>query len=226
MRQGLPWQHSVTLRSVIDKNRHNRCRLLQILFRETLISVEIGVDTASLIIARILNELEPGQSDLVERDVIGGSRIAQRDGRESQIADRGNPLLKDRSNGRIPFSKNAEKLASPEVSIEIGVELGVLGLDGNRASLLAQEFGNDLLLGLGGIRPRAKVSAHVSAGTEQTLLFAAPQGDTYRAARLYAHGAKNAHRLKRDDRSGAVVGRSRARDPGVEMASQHHDLIS
>ena len=62
--------------------------------------------------------------------------------------------------------------------------------------------------------------------SEQSFLFAAPQRDANRAARLRADRLENAHRLEDRRRTVGVVGRAGRRVPRVEVGADHHDLVA
>src|SRR5580658_1375793 len=71
VRQGFAREHGIALRGVVDEDRHDHRRLLQVRFGETLVRVLIRVVAASRIVARVLDELKAGQAYLIERHVIG-----------------------------------------------------------------------------------------------------------------------------------------------------------
>src|SRR5215469_4121280 len=110
---------------------------------------------ARFVVARILNELEAGQSDLRKGKMIGRAAVAQRDGGKTEVADRNRPLPEDVRSRGVAFRKDAQKPAAAVVGVVVGVELGMLRLDRDRARLLAEKFGNHLLLGVGGVGDRA-----------------------------------------------------------------------
>ena len=114
------------------------------------------------VVARVLNELKTRQSDLVERNVIGRPRIAQRNRAEPQVADRPGPLLKNHRSRQVALGKNAQKFSAAVVGVEVGVELRMFGLDRDRARLLAKKFGYHLFFRFGGVGTHSKMVADVS----------------------------------------------------------------
>ena len=65
----------------------------------------------------------------------------------------------------------------------------------------------------------------VSLAAEEAFLFARPERDANRAARLGFERGENAHDLERDDGACAVIGRAGPGDPAIEVAADHHDFI-
>src|SRR5579859_479466 len=149
MRQGQAWQHGIALGGVADKDSHNDGRLLHVWFGEALISIEICVCAAGLVVAGILDELESRETDLNKGEVIGGPGITQRDRGEAEIADRGYPLLENRSDCRVSFGENTQKPASAIVGIEVGIELRMLRFGRDWPGLLTEKNRYDLLLRFG-----------------------------------------------------------------------------
>ncbi len=225
MRQRFARKHGIALGRVEDEYGHDDGSLFEVRLGEVFVGVEIGVNGAGLIIARILNELEAGETDLIEREVVGGAGIAQRDGRKAEVIDGSHPLLKDRCDWGIAFGEDAEELATSVVGVEVGIEVRMLRLHGDRASLLAEKQGDHLLLRLGGVGESAEMVADITCRAEDALLFATPKSSADRAARLDIEGTQNAHGFESNDTSCAVVGSSGAGDPAIEVAAKHNNLI-
>ncbi len=74
-------------------------------------------------------------------------------------------------------------------------------------------------------RARAEVLLHVELRAEQALLFARPQADANRAARLGVDSFQNAHGFHHHDGSRSVVGGAGTGVPRVEMGADHHDFV-
>ena len=72
---------------------------------------------------------------------------------------------------------------------------------------------------------RAEVLLHVGLRAEQALLFAAPQRQANRPARLDADRLQDADRLHHHRAADGVVGRAGRRVPRVEVTAEHHDLL-
>ena len=65
----------------------------------------------------------------------------------------------------------------------------------------------------------------VALRTEQTLLFAGPEGDANGAARLDVERLQDADGFHGHDGAGAIVGGAGAGDPAVEVTAHHHHLF-
>jgi hypothetical protein len=75
----------------------------------------------------ILDELEAGQADGIERLVVGTARIADRYGRGAEIMEGLQPLGEDVAAGFVALQIDATDLACTVVDIEIGGEGLVCG---------------------------------------------------------------------------------------------------
>ena len=63
------------------------------------------------VVERILDELEAGQADRVERQVIGAAGVADGDRRHAEIAKRREPLLEERPHRLVALQVDAADLA-------------------------------------------------------------------------------------------------------------------
>src|SRR5262249_45594975 len=148
----------------------------------------------------VLDELKGGQSDRVEREVVGAAGVAAGQRRRPQIAERFKPGAEDRTHRLVALKVDAANLASAVVEVEIGRELFVSGFERERAWRSPRRAP---------LRPwgwaRGVMFFNVSARADQSLLFAAPESDPDCAARLDAERLNDPHDLHRDSRSRAVV---------------------
>jgi hypothetical protein len=69
--QGIALATSDRASQLVKEDGFNYCSLLQVSRREPLVNILIGVLASSLIAARVLNELKPGNTRLIEASVIG-----------------------------------------------------------------------------------------------------------------------------------------------------------
>lgn len=68
----------------------------------------------------ILDELESGQADRVEGEVVRSTRILRGQRRRSQIVERGQPGPEDRADGVIPLEVDPADLPGSVIEIEVG----------------------------------------------------------------------------------------------------------
>src|SRR5262249_24601703 len=134
------------------------------------------------------------------------------------------PGAEDRTYGLVALQVDAANLARAVVEVEIGRELLVSGFDRDRSRRSPRRPARRATR-----RPwnwaRGVMLVDVSARSDQSLLFAAPQSDADRAARLDAERLNDPHDLHRDSRSRAIVRGAGSRMPRIEMAADHHDLV-
>ena len=90
---------------------------------------------ALLVLDFVLDELEAGQADAVERDVVGAAGVALGDGRDAEVLERLDPGCEDRRDGVILLRVDAADLAGAVVEVEVGGEFGVLRLDRQRSGV-------------------------------------------------------------------------------------------
>src|SRR6185437_16513727 len=74
-RKWLSGQPGVALRRVIDEGGHYGCYLAEIVLSQMFIGIHIGMVGAGTVFDLVLDELETGQSNGVERLVIGAAGI-------------------------------------------------------------------------------------------------------------------------------------------------------
>src|SRR4051812_36751804 len=78
---------------------------------------------ARVVIERVLDELESGQADLVEWEVIGAAGVGERDGLCAKIVERREPLFEDRRGCGVPLAIDAADLPAAIVEIEVRRQL-------------------------------------------------------------------------------------------------------
>ena len=128
-------------RGLPGEARDDDGRLHQVLALEPLVGVQVRVVRARLVLDLVLDELEPGQADGVERtwSVPPVSRIV------TVVTPRSlsgrDPALEDRDDRRVFLGVDAADLARAVVDVEVGGELRVLGLRRDGPRLLPEEVG-------------------------------------------------------------------------------------
>ena len=180
---------------------------------------------AALIVQHVLDELEAGDADRVEAQVIGAASVAIRDRGYAQVFEWGNPLRKNRRNGRVALRIDAADLARAVIHIEVGGNEFLLRLHCQWARGSAHELRQLHLIGRsrGGCRP--EVNRTIALGTEDAFFFACPQCDADGAARFHVQRLENAHRLHGHHGSSTIVRSACSRNPAIQMASHHHHLL-
>ena len=106
----------------------------------------------------------------------------------------------------VPHHADAAEFSRTGVVVKIGVQLVIFGL------------------GLHGLAIR-EMLLHIRLRSQQAFFFAAPQRDPYGTVHLQVQSFENAHSLDRHRRTSGIVGGARATVPGIQVRSQHHDLI-
>src|SRR5262245_54525785 len=152
------------------ERRHENRRLLQLVLAHALGVVGVGVASALVVGVEILDDVECWQAGFVEGHVIGGADTLDDVSRRTQIHQRREPGIEDRLRLAIAFHVEAECLAASRIVIQI-----------DRQALTCGR--------------RVVVLRQVGAGTEKSLLLAAPQRDPDRAARLDVERTQDAHRF-------------------------------
>src|SRR4029434_1988118 len=92
----------------------------------------IGVLGTRVVFDLALNELEAGQSDRVEREVIGPAGVPAGQRSRPQVTERFEPGAEDRAHGLVALQIDAANLARPVVEVEIGRELLVSRFERDR----------------------------------------------------------------------------------------------
>src|SRR6267143_3670724 len=126
----------------------------------------------------VLNELKPRQANAIKGKMIGAAGVCYRQRRGALIAERHQPLAKERADIFITLQINAANLTCAIVQIEVDVKLIVLSF--------SYKFGGSGGLAVGSSRRNntriarfhfSKMFGNVSSRAQQPLLFAGPQTD-------------------------------------------------
>ncbi len=116
----------------------------------------------------VLDKLEAGQTDGIERDVVRAAHALDADGRHAQVAEGLHPFLKDAADVFVLLQINAAELSCSVILVEIDGKLLVLR--------------RNLFLGI------AEMLEHILPRPVKTLFLAAPEGDPDRPPRTHADG--------------------------------------
>src|SRR2546423_12898954 len=134
------------------------------------------------------------------------------------MAERSEPLAKQRTNALISLQVNAANLSSSVIEIEIAGQLVVLGTfyehgDRRRRWRTIPTAGGCCRSGRRRRLHFSKMLCDVCARAKQSFLFAAPQGDANGATRLQPQCLNDAHGFHCDRDAGAIVSSARAGVP-------------
>src|SRR5277367_1487444 len=121
---------------------------------------------ARAVVKRVLDKLESGQADGVERLVVSAASIAEGECGDAEVFQRRHPLSENWADGSIALQIDAPNFAAAVVHVEIGGEFLVVRLKLNGARGIAIVFGDDSLVRFGGARHETEVLLHVAIGTE------------------------------------------------------------
>src|ERR1700722_18446644 len=101
MREGLARHHRVTLARVVEEDRFENGALLEIERMQTIEGIHVGVVGPRLIVHWILDVLEARQTNRIEGQVIGSTRVSVGDRGHAKIGQRCDPLLEDWADGEV-----------------------------------------------------------------------------------------------------------------------------
>ena len=178
---------------------------------------------ARAVLDRVLDELEPRQTDVIERHVVGRIGVRQRHGGRAQIVDGVEPLREQRRGGAVALGVDAADFPGAVVEIEVDRQLIVIGgLDDLRlgpAGAAAGRLGRGLFLSF------AEMFGHVRGRTVQALFFAGPERDADGSAGMQVERLDDPDGLHRAGGPAGVVGRAGAAVPGIQVPADHHDLV-
>ena len=229
---GLAGQLLVHHGGVVHEGGHDRGGLLHVLGLDAVEDVLVGVVGPGVVLDLILDELEAGQADAVERLVVGAAGVGDGQRGGAHLAEGLEPLAEDRADGLVPLEVDAADLAGAVVEVEVGLELVVTRAWAPRRwrwrcrcrpGRAARAAGTAAAEHVGGAA--AEVLGDEGARAEEPLLLAAPQRDPDRAAGLEVEGLDDPHDFHGDRDAGRVVGRAGAAVPGIHVAAQHDDLV-
>lgn len=126
---GFARQQLVAHSGVIGEGGRDHRGLHQILALSVIEDVQVGVMGTSVVVEVILNELEAGQADGVECDVVGTAGIAIGHGVGTHVSEGFQPRFEHLSDGRVALRVDAADLATTVVEIEVCRQLGMIRLD-------------------------------------------------------------------------------------------------
>jgi hypothetical protein len=93
--QGFAREHLVAHGGVVDEDRLYCCGLFQVAGLEVFVDVLIGVVGFGFVVERVLDELEAGDADRVEGEMVGAAGVAQGDGGDAEVLEGLDPLGED-----------------------------------------------------------------------------------------------------------------------------------
>ena len=145
--------------------------------------------------------------------MIGAAGVANRQRGHAEIVEGLHPLREKRCDGFVALQIDAANFSRAVVHVVIRVELRLLG----------QHF--NFLRG-GRVRfPIREMLLHISARTEQALLFAGPQADAHGTAQPNAGGFENTHGFQHYTGACTVIRGAGPRVPGIKVRANHHDFV-
>ena len=97
----------------------------------------------------VLNELEAGNADGIERKMVGAACVLVCDRGDAEIGERLHPLLEDVVDGAVVLRVDAADFSGAVVDVEIRRDHFLLWFDCDRAGGLAQKFRHVHLIGSG-----------------------------------------------------------------------------
>src|SRR5204863_1613554 len=111
-----------------------------------------------VVVELVLDELEAGEADGVEGEVIGAAGAAHRQRRGTEVVKRDEPFPEDRNDRRVLLTVDAPHLSGAVVEVEVRRELLPLRLERDRpARGAAHEFREVSLCRMGRLRARGEV---------------------------------------------------------------------
>ena len=91
-----------------------------------IVSIHTGMVRDAAIIERVLNELEPRQTDGIQRQMVRAAGVLDGDGGRTLVAEGRQPGFKQRAHRIVPLQVDAANLAAAVIQIEVARELGVV----------------------------------------------------------------------------------------------------
>ena len=95
VRERFAREHLVAHGCVVDEDRLDCCGLFQVAGLEVLVDVLIGVVGFGFVVERVLDELEAGDADRVEGEMVGAAGVAQGEGGDAEVVEGLDPLGED-----------------------------------------------------------------------------------------------------------------------------------
>ena len=100
---------------------------------EVLVDVLIGVVGFGFVVERVLDELEAGDADRVEGEMVGAAGVAQGEGGDAEVVEGLDPLGEDGRDEGVLLEIDAADFARSVIEVEVGGDLALLGLEFERA---------------------------------------------------------------------------------------------
>src|SRR2546427_6499355 len=119
--------------------------------------------------------------------MIGPARVANRQRRHAQAAERLHPLAEDRRDGWVALEIHAAQRAGAVVDVEVAGEFGMVRLELIAGLTSAAAAATAALAGLRGrILTDREVHRHVLRRAVEALFFSGPESDPYGAPQRHA----------------------------------------
>src|SRR5207244_2209487 len=159
---------------VVHESGHDHGCLLQIIGLQAVVDVHIRVMGTRLVLDGILDELETGNADGVERQMVRTTRVAHSDGVHAQVVKRQHPGLKYGLDRGIFLKIDAANFSRAVINIEVSRDFGLFRLHRDRTGLAPKQSWHSFHVGLVHGRTRPEVLLYIALRPEQALLLAAP----------------------------------------------------
>jgi hypothetical protein len=112
---GFAGHHLVAHGGVVEEDGLDGGDLCEVGGLQALVGVHVGVVSAALVVHRVLDELEAGEADGVEGEMIGAAGVAHGDGGDAEVSERPDPLAEDRLLGGVALQIDATDLSGAVV---------------------------------------------------------------------------------------------------------------
>src|SRR5204863_4195735 len=107
---------------VIDEGGHDDGGLLEVILRGAVEYVHVGMVRARAVLQRILDELETGEADSVERLVVGPAGVGYGDGGGAHVCEGCQPLLEEGFHTFVALGVDSADLAAAVIQVEVAGE--------------------------------------------------------------------------------------------------------
>src|SRR6185312_2041313 len=193
----LAWKHLVPVRDLVRSCGYHHRGLLQILELQVVIHVVRGMVRPEAIFDRILDEVEPGNTSVVERNVVRASGVPVPYRYHTEVMEWPQNLLEYRDRLCVTLVPHPSNLAGTVVQVEIRRDL----------------------------RRQLRMFFDPSSRAVDPFFLATPQSDPDRTPGVQIESLEDAHRFHHHDGAGRVISRAISIMPGIEMGANHHVLV-
>src|SRR6185312_12009622 len=193
----LAWKHLVPVRDLVRSCGDHHRGLLQILELQMVIHVVRGMVRPEAIFDRILDEVEPRNASVVERNVVRASGVPMPYRYHAEVMEGPQNLLEYRDRLCVTLVPHPTNLPCTVVQVEIRRDL----------------------------RCQLRMLFDPSPRSINPFFFAAPESDPDRTPGVQVERLEDAHRFHHHDRACRVVSRTISIMPGVEMGANHYILV-